>query len=248
MKKILRSFLVLFLFAFFGSGALILNFIIFPFINFFISEEKRIYISSNIIHSSWKFFINMILFCKIIRINFHNKDRLKDIKGKIIVANHPTYIDILILIANMKNTLCVAKKELKKNFFMANIVKTAYIVNDENNLEFINETKNALDSGFNIIIFPTGTRTEENKELKLHKGASNLAVQCNKDIIPVYINCSRKFLAKGQKVYDAGRDIIDFDITINETIKIEEINGLNLTEIQKRNRINEIIKKRITKS
>ena len=118
----------------------------------------------------------------------------------------------------------------------------------ENNLEFINETKNALDSGFNIIIFPTGTRTEENKELKLHKGASNLAVKCNKDIIPVYINCSRKFLAKGQKVYDAGQDIIDFDITINETIKIEEINGLNLTEIQKRNRINEIIKKRITKS
>ena len=190
----------------------------------------------------------MILFCKIIRINFQNKDRLKDIKGKIIVANHPTYIDILILIANMKNTLCVAKKELKKNFFMANIVKTAYIVNDENNLEFINEAKNALDSRFNIIIFPTGTRTEENKELKLHKGASNLAVQCNKDIIPVYINCSRKFLAKGQKVYDAGQDIIDFDITINETIKIEEINGLNLTEIQKRNRINEIIKKRITKS
>ena len=66
MKKILRSFLVLFLFTFFGSGALILNFIIFPFINFFISEEKRIYISSNIIHSSWKFFFYIILFCKII--------------------------------------------------------------------------------------------------------------------------------------------------------------------------------------
>lgn len=245
MKKILRSFIVLFLFLFFGFGALILNFIIFPLINLFNSKEKRINICSKIIHKSWGYFVKLILLCKIIKINFDGFKKNENLKGKIIVANHPTYIDILILIAKLDNTLCVAKKELKKNFFMANIVKSCYIVNDEDNEEFILNAKSILNSGYNLIIFPSGTRTENGKEIKLHKGASNLALKCGRDVVPIVINCSRKFLAKEQKIYDAGDKPIEFNIKINETIKINEIDA-NLTDIQKRNRINEIIKKRIT--
>ena len=128
---------------------------------------------------------------------------------------------------------------------MANIVKSCYIVNDEDNEEFILNAKSILNSGYNLIIFPSGTRTENGKEIKLHKGASNLALKCGRDIVPIVINCSRKFLAKEQKIYDAGDKPIEFNIKINETIKINEIDA-NLTDIQKRNRINEIIKKRIT--
>lgn len=243
-----RSFIVLFLFAFFGVGALIISFLIFPYGSVFVKKERRKYFYSNVIHKTWKFFTAMMVKTGIIKVVIENAEKIENVRGKIIVANHPSFIDIVLLIGLLPDTVCIAKKELKKNFFMGNIVKSLYLINDEDNEKLLKESFEVLQKGFNIIIFPTGTRTVDTEELKLHKGASMIALHSKADILPVYINCDYKFLAKNQKIYDAGTKPVTYTITPNDEIKTEDFAKSNddLTKIQLRNRINQAIKEKIS--
>ena len=245
LRKIFRSLVVVFLFGFFGCGAMILNFAIFPFIATFIKQEKRRHTYCKVVHKTWKFFCDLMQKSNCIKINFDSAEEIKNLKSKIIVANHPSFIDIVILIGYLPNTICVAKKELRKNFFMGNIVKSLFLINDENKEILIQETTKILDEGFNIIVFPTGTRTDTNTELKLHKGASLMALHTKTDIIPINIHCDKKFLAKNQCFCDANSQTINYNITVNNTITPTDYMQKNLTDIQIRNRINNAIKEGI---
>lgn len=248
-----RSFVVVLLFAFFGAGAILISYVIFPCISIFEKKEKKKQSYSNVIHKTWKFFIHLMEKTGSIKVLLENLEKLEtetqqNTKGKIIVANHPSFIDIVLLIGLMPNTICIAKKELKKNIFMGNIVKSLYLINDEDKEKLLKDALEVLNNGFNIVIFPTGTRTVEGEDLKLHKGASMMALHAKADILPVYINCDYRFLTKNQKIYDAGKKPVKYTITVNELIKIDDFakQSSNLTKIQLRNRVNKAIKEKIS--
>lgn len=230
--KVLRSITVLFLFVFFGVGAFFISFFVFPFLKTKCACQKVIYVA-------WKNFCNLLEFLKIIEINYHAKTPAP--KGKIIVSNHPTYIDIVILTALIPNCICMAKKELRNNIFMGNIVKSLNLINDENEARLIEEAKKALDAGFNIIIFPSGTRTKKGEPLILHKGAAQIAIKTGANILPVNISQSYEFLAKGQSVLCAGVSPCKYVITMKDEIEIKAF-APDLSEIKLRNKITEKIK------
>ncbi len=252
--RFFRGVVVLLLFALFGIGAIFIGFCIFPVICIFAPVEKRRKYCCDVIHKAWNFFSNTMQKTGTIRLKLNNPSEFEKIInnegcGKIIVANHPSFIDIVLLIGLFPNTVCMAKKELKKNFFMRNIVKTLYLINDEDNDKLVKDAIGIMQEGFNIVIFPTGTRTTEDENLKLHKGAAFLALHSGCDIVPINISCSYKFLAKNQKVYDAGIEPVEYLLTVNETIKISDFIRRNssLSDIQLRNRVNNEIKEKLTK-
>ncbi len=246
LKALIRSLIVIFLFGFFGIGALTINYLIFPIGGLFQKKENKKLFYSNVIHKTWKFFTDMMVKTNTIKITLANEQVLKNISGKIIVANHPSFIDIVILIGLLPKTVCIAKREIKKNVFMGNIVKSLYLINDEDKQDLLKESAEILNQGFNIVIFPTGTRTQEGETLKLHKGAAMMALHTKTDIVPIFIKTDKKFLAKNQKIYEASDCEIEYKITVNETIKIEDFAKQDLTEIQLRNRINADIKEKIS--
>ena len=244
--KLWRSFVVVFLFAFFGAGAILINYIVFPYISVFIKKEERRQHYCKVVHKTWKFFCDLMKKTGTIKVVLTNPEKLNNLHGKIITANHPSFIDIVLLIGLLPDTVCIAKKEIKKNIFMGNIVKSLYLINDEDNEQLLKDASEILSQGYNIVVFPTGTRTEEGKAMKLHKGAALMALHTKADVIPVHINCDYRFLAKHQKVYDAGIKPVTYTITVNEKIRTEEfLNKPELTNIQIRNRINTAIKERI---
>ena len=106
--KFWRAFLVFLEIGLFGIGALTIGGIIFPVLSLFIKEDKRREYFSGIIHSSWKFFIWVIESTKVVKVNTNGD--LSNIKGKIVVASHPSLIDIILLIGQMPKSLCLAKK------------------------------------------------------------------------------------------------------------------------------------------
>lgn len=245
LRRLWRSLLITFLFSIFGAGAIFFNYILFPTISVFVKKENRRQKFCKTIHKTWKYFTELMKKTGLIKVNFTNHEKLNNLHGKIIVANHPSFIDIVILIGFLPNTLCIAKKEIKRNLFMGNIVKSLYLINDEDNDKMLEESVEILNQGYNIIIFPTGTRTTDGEDLKLHKGAAVMALHTGADIIPIHISCDTKFLAKHQNFYDAGDKTPTYTITVNNEIKTSDFKEQNLTQIQKRNRVNQAIKEKI---
>ncbi len=237
MIKFLRGVLVVILFAVFGICSLFLGTVILPVGRIFIKEQKRRESFSRLIHKLWYFYTHLFVWLGLIRIELNN---VEQVRGKIIVATHPTFIDIMILIGLYDNSLCLAKKELLNNIFLKNIIKNVYIPNNVELDEFKKISKEVLDDGYNIIIFPTGTRTIEGEDIKIHKGAAALQIDSGADIIPVIIKCDYPFLQKGKPIYYASDRLITYKINQLEPIKLSDFD--EDSEIKLRKAISEKIK------
>ena len=200
MIRLWRSFLGVLSFSVFGLGAGVISFVIFPYIYFVWPENEQKKAYSEVVHRAWNFFIRLLIKIKIIDIEIPDKEKLKNLSGKIIVANHPTFIDIVILIGLIPNSTCLAKKATLKNPFFRNIVKSIYIINDIDLEKLKEDSAKYLSEGFNIVIFPSGTRTKQDEDFKIHKGPAAISLNSGAEIVSVKITTDIPFLQKGVQI------------------------------------------------
>ncbi len=212
MKKI-RSILVTICFLIFGIGSILFNFLLFPFI------QKNKELCSKIIQKSWRFFTNIMIGFGLIKLDIR---KLCEIKNKVIVCTHPSFIDIVILIGLIPKSTCFVKKELAHNPILKNLVNSIFITNDLELDELKYQSKKMLDMGFNVIIFPSGIRHRKNEFPKIKKGASLVALNASKNIVPIRIFSDDDFLFINQPFYAAGNRVVTFEITVCDEIKLDD--------------------------
>lgn len=214
--KYIRSILAVFCFFIFGIGDVILNFLLFP----FIKNNKEL--CSDIIHNTWRFFVNLMMFLKLFRLDVKN---LEKIENKVIVSTHPSFIDIVILIALIPRSTCFVKKELAHNPILKNLVTSIFITNEVELDELKSESKKMLDRGFNVIIFPSGIRHRRDEFPKIRKGASLVALNAGKNIVPIKVFSDRDFLFINQPFYAVSDRCVNFEIEQMREINIADFIG-----------------------
>lgn len=142
-------------------------------------------------------FLWWMKFLGVVDYDFH-ADELRRARGKIIIANHPTLIDVVALIALTKWADCVVKAELFRNPFIRAIIRsTGYISNSDPNL-LIADCESSLAQGNNLIIFPEGTRTGADQVIKFQRGAANIALRTGASFLALAIECKPRTLRKGE--------------------------------------------------
>ncbi len=76
----------------------------------------------------------------------------------VIIANHPSLLDVVLLVARFKRANCIVKRDLANNIFLFGAIRASgYIVNKENEAT-LNESAAALNNGERLIIFPEGMK------------------------------------------------------------------------------------------
>jgi len=137
------------------------------------------------------------LFSKLkIDINIINKKNLPQDGKYLLISNHRSIIDPLIIERAFFNTnvkgYWVAKKELYNSFFFGMFTRNAGSVlldrEAKNMSPFFKRLKEVVSQGTSIFIFPEGTRNKENTPLSSFKeGARIIALKNRLPILPVYI-------------------------------------------------------------
>jgi 1-acyl-sn-glycerol-3-phosphate acyltransferase len=229
MKKIVRGFLSAIAFSIFGIGALSLGLTLLPLIAIFVRDPvRRKQLSVAAIKHSWVFFVRIMELLTLIKVNI-NRDALRNLQGTIIVANHPSLIDVVILVSVLPKPICVVKSAIESNFFMKQVILNTYIANSQDADEFIESCTNVLNEGYNLVIFPEGTRTHPDIEPKLHRGAAYVAMSAKAPIQTMHIAMSDRILGKGQKFYDVADKQITYTIEPRELIMPEFAMDANST-------------------
>lgn len=221
LNKIIRSVNSALSFIAFGTGALILAGIILPGLMLLtFQKDRRRLLFCRSIRWSWILFVKIMECLKLIKINITPTDKqiLNNLQSTIVVTNHPSLIDIVILVSLVNKPICIAKGKLTRNFFMRHIILHTYIHNEQSPDKLLSESKMVLDQGYNLIIFPEGTRTLPAKSLKLQRGAAHIALNSGHNILTARINNSDNILGKNQKWYDVGFTTVIYDIKIKENI------------------------------
>ena len=175
----------------------------------------------------WCIHIGCLAFIKLMRLlglltySFDAETMLKAKGGTIIMANHPSLLDAVFILAAKKDLSCIVKSALWNNFFTGAVVRLAgYIPNNSDDV--IMMAANKLQSGESILIFPEGTRNEYDEQLDFKRGASNIAVVASAPILPVLVKCSPRALQKGEKWYRIPDGGAHFSIASRSVLTLEQ--------------------------
>lgn len=125
--------------------------------------------------------------------NFHieGKENLPEHEGVVIASNHRSYADPVILTMPMKKPVTyMAKEELFKNKIFGAFIKIlgAFPVRrGSGDMQVIDDSIAILQSGKNLVIFPEGSRSKENKVQKGKTGVALIAAKSGADVLPMGI-------------------------------------------------------------
>lgn len=174
--------------------------LIFPLLNAFIRRPQlRTEVARDLIGFTFRGIVRSMRAMGVFLYEVKGLEKL-DRRGLLILANHPTLIDIIFLMAFVKRADCIVKSALWRNPFTHCTVRAAaYIRNDNDGTRLVEDCVAAVRQGNNLIIFPEGTRTPADGSIRLKRGAANIAVRALRNITPVLIRCTPTMLAKGTK-------------------------------------------------
>ena len=141
----LRGLTAVALFVVFGAGALLIS----P-LMFLLRDPPH---GQPVVRATWRFVVALFCWTRLIKIERGN---LEDWRGVVLVANHPSLIDVVLLVSLVPRTLYVAKSALLRNPFLSSIVRATALPDDAT---LPDVAAPYLKGGWNVLIFPEGTRT-----------------------------------------------------------------------------------------
>lgn len=188
-------------FTLFGIGGVILWIVIFPLLNLIPTDKlNKIKRSQRCVHYSFYLFIGIM---HRLGVMTYEVKGLKKINrtGQLIIANHPTLIDIVFLISRMPEASCIVKQQLFHNPFTKGSVINAGYIDNGNPEQMISQSVDCLKSGGTMVIFPEGTRSINGKAYKFQRSAARIAIEANATVTPITITCKPNTLSKAEKWY-----------------------------------------------
>jgi len=132
----------------------------------------------------------------------------------LVIANHPSLIDVLLITATLPNLCCVLKGALHYNPLFTLLIRNLdYLPNSDPEL-MLEEAQARLLNGEQLLIFPEGTRSEPNKPLEFRLGAAELAVRSSAAVLPITIHSNSRYLSKGYPWYRWPRDRLRYQLEL----------------------------------
>lgn len=218
-----------FAFAALGVGGFVLAMTLIPTATLFVRDQRiRNRRTQLIIRRSFRIYIAMLRVLGLLKLEVIGGERLSACRGKLIVANHPTFIDIVLLLALLPEATCVVKPDLFRNPLLRRLVQDAgYIRNDCEPEVLIEMCRETLVTGNNLIIFPEGTRSVPGKPLHFQRGFAHIATLTGVNLQPVTITCEPITLVKGEPYYKIPDSPPRFRIEVLDEIDTKRFLGVS---------------------
>lgn len=166
-------------FTLFGLGGLLLSLCWFPLLALCLRGERRRTLAQASIKQSFRLFMGLLRGLGVL--DYRVSGLPDSLRGVLVVANHPSLLDYVMLAAELPACDCIVKQALWHNPFLGGVVRAAgYIPNVEAE-QLLPRCIERVRQGGLLLVFPEGTRSTP--------------------LQPVRIQCSERFLTKQDKWY-----------------------------------------------
>jgi 1-acyl-sn-glycerol-3-phosphate acyltransferase len=190
-------------FVVFGAGALVVAFVVIPVVRRAPGgrSDPTIRVQA-VIHRGFRWFEWFMSVLGLIRVSRVGFERLQCDGPRLVVANHPTLIDVILMGASLPQADCIVKKAAWRNPYLRGVVAAAgYVPNDEGE-KLVESCVSRLRRDRTLLIFPEGTRSPRRRLGRIQRGAAHVALRSGVPLLPVVIRCDPPTLMKGQHWYD----------------------------------------------
>lgn len=159
-------------------------------------------------------------------------DELRDEAGLIVVANHPSMLDALMLVAHLPRSACVMKASLMRNPFLAPGARLARYIRNDTPSGLVRRAVEDLKAGGQLVLFPEGTRTTRWPVNPFRPGFTLIAKMAQVPIQTVFIDTDSPYLGKGWPLWQLPPLPIVFSVRLGRRFQPAEDPAAQLAEIE----------------
>jgi 1-acyl-sn-glycerol-3-phosphate acyltransferase len=139
--------------------------------------------------------------CGLMHLDLSALDALNRERGLLLATNHPSMIDVFLVMSRLKRVACLMKASIGFNPFLAvGAYLGGYISNKRSDL-MIRQASAAAAAGQTILAFPEGTRTTTQPVNKLKPGLALIAKRSRAPLQIILIETNSPYLSQGWKIW-----------------------------------------------
>jgi len=139
----------------------------------------------------------------LIRWDLDQLDKIAEEGGIILLANHPSQIDALLLVSRLPLAACVMKASLARNPLLGAGASLAGYLKNRSPSGLVKEGVRVLSTGGQILIFPEGTRSRQATLGEFRSGFALIAARADCRVQTISISMAPVVLGKGTSVLRA---------------------------------------------
>jgi 1-acyl-sn-glycerol-3-phosphate acyltransferase len=204
IKQVFRISLAGLAFVGFGLGAVLLAWLVLPWLSLGQSQAVRRRRCQRAVQTTFIFFHDCMRGCGLVDFNSRDVPALTFAEPMVIVANHPTLIDVTAVLSAWSGVCVVAKRSWFRNpvigpllFFCGHIESGGQATEGDGN-SVLEGGAQRLAEGHSVLLFPEGTRSPEEGLHRFRSGAFHLALRAHVPVLPVLITAEPPGLKKHQ--------------------------------------------------
>ncbi|MFI5315835.1 MAG: lysophospholipid acyltransferase family protein [Myxococcota bacterium] len=158
----------------------------------------------------------------LIDVRWIGAERLAGPGPRIVVANHPSLIDVVLIISRLPQADCIVASARAQNRWLRGSVRAADYIDNERGVAVVAEAARRLREGRTLVVFPEGTRSPEGGLGHFERGAAHIALATGLDMLPVEISVEPRMLMKGQPWYHVPPRAGQYTLRVGEPVIAKE--------------------------
>ncbi len=209
LVRFARGLGVVFAILYFWSGAFVLTWFVLPRLYWQerdpLTRRRRMQL---VVASSWRWFHRQLERATLYRCAYVG-DELVD-GPAVLVANHPTLLDVTAILARVPHACCVVKSSLIRSPLVGRLLRACgHVAAGDGSLMagigVLDAVTARLQEGFPVLVFPEGTRSPLGGMHRFRRGAFEIAKRGGVPIVPLFLRCDPPALGKGTPVWQHPR-------------------------------------------
>nr|WP_238474380.1 lysophospholipid acyltransferase family protein [Pseudomonas cavernae] len=221
-------------FSLFGIGGVLLRVLVFPLLGLLPGDARvRRTRARRVVSRSFRWFVEFMFRSGVLTYEVEGAERLGR-PGQMVIANHPSLIDVVVLIAFIRDANCVVKQSLWDNPCMHGPIHACGYISNSGSLDMLDEAAAALQAGETLIVFPEGTRTTPGQAPQFHRGAAAIALRGAQLVTPVVISVSPTTLTKAEPWYSIPSRRFHFRLRVGQDIDPRQFSALGPAPVASR--------------
>lgn len=210
-----------------------------------LSEAQGREVGRRVTSYGLRFYLWCLALTGAFRFDLRALDALRGAGPLVIAPNHPSLLDVVMVVSRLPDVACVMKAKLIDNPLFGGSARLSRYIRNDSFLGAPKEAVENLQAGSQLLLFPEGTRTTRPPVNRLKGGAAFVSKRSGAPIQTVLIEANSQFLSKEWPLHRIPTLPVCFHIRLGRRFlprdnlreTLAELEAYYVSELGSRNRV-----------
>jgi 1-acyl-sn-glycerol-3-phosphate acyltransferase len=186
-----------------------------------------------VIMVGFRTYLRLLELSGIVKCDLDALDSLADQHPLIIAPNHPSLIDVVLVVSRLPNVTCIIKANLWDQIIFGGSARLAGYIRNISGAKLIHDSTREIEAGSHLLVFPEGTRTIGHAVQPFKGGFALISKKASAPVQSVLIEINRPFLSKGRPLFEKPEFPLVFRARLGERFMPQDNVRLYISEMER---------------